>query len=145
MRHYRPDRAGLSTLRLLILAFTAGVIIAVNYFAPLRTPAIIADLCIAGVSLLITLVYLPLFFSTIVYTVSDTEITCSSGVFIKYHQSIKLSAVQYTAVVSTPFSALTGLNFVVFFVYGGRMQLYFLKKSDLSEILSLTGTGGERK
>jgi len=143
MRHYRPDRAGLSTLRLLILAFTAGIIIAVNYFVPIRFPALVADLCIAGVSLLVTLIYLPLFFSTINYTVSDTEITCSSGVFIKYHQTIKIAAVQYTAVVTTPLSGLTGLNFAVFFVYGGRMQFYFLSKKDISEILALTGTGGE--
>ena len=145
MRHYRPDRGGLTALRLLVLAITAGIIILINYFVPLRRAAIVADLSTAGLSLLITLIYLPLFFSTIVYTVSDTEITCSSGVFIKYHQSVKIRSVQYTTTISTPLSGITGLNFLIFFVYGGRMQLYFLSKRDLSEILSVTGTGGEHE
>ena len=52
MKTYRPDRKGLATLRLLILAFTVLLILAVNYFVPLRKAALIADISLATVSLL---------------------------------------------------------------------------------------------
>ena len=143
MRTYRPDRSGLSILRLLILLIAVAMIILVNFFVPVRFPALITDISISGVTLLLTMVYLPLYYSSIKYTVTDTEITCSSGVFLKYHQSIKIASVQYTAVASTPFSEYTGLNFIIFFVYGGRMKMFFLSKKDVVEILSITGTGGD--
>lgn len=143
MRTYRPDRSGLSVLRVLILLIAVTMIILVNYFVPVRFPALVTDIAISGVTLLLTMIYLPLYFSTIKYAVTETEITCSSGVFLKYHQSIKIASVQYTAVASSPFSEYTGLNFIIFFVYGGRLKMFFLSKKDVVEILSITGTGGE--
>ena len=34
----------------------------------------------------------------------------------------------------------TGFNFIIFFVYGGQLRLLFLKKSDVQEIISLSGS-----
>ena len=91
-------------------------------------------------------VYLPLYFSSIKYTATETEIMKSSGVFIKTHQSVRYSSVQYTSVISSPFSQYTGLNFIVFFVYGGQLRLLFLKQSDAQEILRFScSTVGEEK
>ncbi|MBP3747664.1 MAG: PH domain-containing protein [Ruminococcus sp.] len=144
MRHYSPDRSGLFTLRILILMMTSSVIILINYFSPLRTASLIADSVIAGISLFIMLIYLPLYFSSVKYTVTDTEIRRMSGVFIKHRQTIRIDTIQYSMMVNSPFSKLTGLNFLVFFVYGGQMNLMFLNYEDMQEILALSGSeGGE--
>ena len=50
------------------------------------------------------------------------------------------STVQYTTVITTPFSQYTGLNFIVFFVYGGQLRLLFLNQEDALYILRKTGT-----
>ncbi len=144
MRHYSPDRSGLFTLRILTLMMTSSVIILINYFSPLRTASLIADSVIAGISLFIMLIYLPLYFSSVKYTVTDTEIRRMSGVFIKHRQTIRIDTIQYSVMVNSPFSKLTGLNFLVFFVYGGQMNLMFLNYEDMQEILALSGSeGGE--
>lgn len=146
MRHYSPDRSGLFTLRFLILMITSSVIVLINYFSPLRTASLIADSVIAGISLFVMLFYLPLYFSSVKYTVTDTEIRRMSGVFIKHRQTIRIDTIQYSVMVNSPFSKLTGLNFLVFFVYGGQMNLMFLNYVDMQEILALTGNeGGEIK
>lgn len=142
MRHYSPDRRGLFTLRILLLIFSAGLIVLINYFSPLRTAAIIADTVIAVISLILMFIYMPLYFSSVSYTITDTEIRRRSGVFIKYRQSIRIDSIQYAVMVNSPFSKLTGLNFLLLFVYGGHMNLMFLKYSDMQEILALSGNKG---
>ena len=142
MRHYKPDRKGLTALRLLMLLLTAALIIAINYSVPIRKVALIADIAVAGVTLLTTLIYLPMYFASVRYTVTDHELIRSSGVFIKYDQSIKFSSIQYTITITTPLSKVTGLNFLLLFVLGGQMNLMFLDYNDMQEILMLTGNGG---
>ncbi|MBR4628116.1 MAG: PH domain-containing protein [Ruminococcus sp.] len=139
MRHYRPDRHGLTTLRVLLLVLSAVLILTVNYFVPSRTVSLVIDIFIASVSLIAVLIYLPLYFSSLRYTVTDTEIISDSGVILRFHQAVKITSVQYTAVISSPFSRLTGLNFVLLFVYGGQMNLMFLKYDDMLEISALAG------
>lgn len=139
MRHYRPYRRGLTVLRILLLIISSALIITVNYFVPSRDAAIVADILIAAVVLAAILVYLPLYFASLKYTVTDTEIISDSGVIIHLHQSVKINSVQYTAVISSPFSRATGLNFLILFVYGGQMNLMFLKYEDMLEIAALAG------
>ena len=86
MKTYRPDRKGLATLRLLILAFTVLLILAVNYFVPLRKVSIIADISLATVSLAVMFIYLPLYFASVSYRVTAEEIIRST---LKYSPSIR--------------------------------------------------------
>ncbi len=139
MRHYRPDRRGLTVFRILLLIISSAVIITVNYFVPSRDVAIVIDILIAAVVLAAIIVYLPLYFASLKYTVTDTEIISDSGVILHSHQSVKINSIQYTAVVSSPFSHLTGFNFLLLFVYGGQMNLMFLRYEDMLEIAALAG------
>ena len=142
MKTYRPDRKGLATLRLLILAFTVLLILAVNYFVPLRKAALIADISLATVSLAVMFIYLPLYFASVSYRVTGEEIIRSSGVFVKFHQSIKLPLVQHSMVITTPLSRFTGMNFLMFFALGGQINLMFLSYDDMMEILRLFSEPG---
>jgi len=139
MRHYRPDRRGLTALRILLLVLSSAIIITINYFVPSREVAIVIDILVAAVVLAAMLIYLPLYFSSLKYTVTDTEIISDSGVILHFHQSVKINSIQYTAVVSSPFSRFTGLNFLLLFVYGGQMNLMFMRYEDMLEIATLAG------
>lgn len=142
MKKYRPDRRGLATLRIVILAVTAGMILAVNYIVPLRKVSLIADISLAAVSLGLMFIYLPLYFSSVSYLVTSDEIIRSSGVLVKFHQSIKLPLVQHSMVITTPFSKFTGMNFLLFFALGGQINLMFLSYEDMMEILRLFSESG---
>ena len=72
-------------------------------------------------------VYLPLYFSSLSFDTTENEITKHSGVYFRSHQSVLYSTVQYTTVVTTPLSQYTGLNFVIFFVYGGPGSDQFIE------------------
>lgn len=50
---------------------------------------------------------------------------------------MRTSAVQYTTTVRTPFSKITGLNFLIFNAMGGKIIWLFLSRKDLDEILKL--------
>ena len=66
--------------------------------------------------------------------------------FSSVGSSLPFGGVIPSGMVNSPFSKLTGLNFLVFFVYGGQMNLMFLNYVDMQEILALTGNeGGEIK
>lgn len=142
MKKYKPDRKGLVTLRILILAVTAGLILAVNYFVPVRKVSLIADISLAAISLGLMFIYLPMYFSSVSYLVTSNEIIRSSGVLVKFHQSIKLPLVQHSMVITTPFSKFTGMNFLLFFALGGQINLMFLSYEDMMEILRFFSESG---
>ena len=140
MKQYEPDRHCLTTMRLLITAAVIIIISAVRYFVPIDKIVFFSEIIVIFIALLEMFVHLPLFFSSIKYTATDTEITKISGVFIKVHQSVRYSSIQYTTIISSPFSHYTGFNFIIFFVYGGQLRLLFLKQADAKEIIRLSGT-----
>lgn len=139
MKQYVPDRRCLSTLRILITAATVIIIAAARYFLPSDRIVFWITLAAAAAACVEMFIHLPLYFSSIKYTATSTEVTKSSGVFIKVRQSVRYSSVQYTTVISSPFSHYTGFNFIVFFVYGGQLRLLFLRQSDAKEIIGLSG------
>lgn len=51
----------------------------------------------------------------------------------KKKQIIRIDKIQFTTSVSTPFSKLTGLNFIVLYAYGGMMTVMFLSDHDFAE------------
>ena len=146
MKHYYPYKGCLTTLRIIIIFSVIILLGLVRYFIPAKFLVLSITIAVAVIAFFVMFVYLPLYFSSIKYTATETEIMKSSGVFIKTHQSVRYSSVQYTSVISSPFSQYTGLNFIVFFVYGGQLRLLFLKQSDAQEILRFScSTVGEEK
>ena len=140
MKQYYPDRHCLTTLRLMITAAVIIILSAVRYYIPIEKVVIYTTIGVITVACIEMFVHLPLFFSSISYTVTRTEVTKSSGVFIKVHQSVRYSSIQYTTIISSPFSQYTGFNFIIFFVYGGQLRLLFLKQSDAKEIIKISGS-----
>ena len=139
VKQYKPDKNGLVTIKILTAVMTVVLITAVRLYLPVPSLNIIISSAILAVAVFAIFIYLPLYFKSLRYESSDEEITRVSGVFIKRHQSVRYDTVQYTTVVSMPFSQYTGLNFLIFFVYGGQLTLLFLSQSDAVEILHRTG------
>ena len=144
MKHYRPNKRSLIVLRIAVLLLTAAIIALDIILIPIKLAVNISVITVSAVAFILVFIYLPLFFSSVKYTATETEIVKTSGVFIKFHQSVRYSSVQYTTVITTPLSQYTGLNFIVFFVYGGQLDLLFLDQHDALAILSLVQTGGVR-
>jgi membrane protein YdbS with pleckstrin-like domain len=123
----------------MITVATVAVLAAARYFIPLYNVVFAATIIVIFIACFEMFIHLPLYFSSISYTATETEIMKSSGVFFKVHQSIRYSSIQYTTVVTSPFSQYTGFNFIIFFVYGGQLRLLFLKQSDAKEIIRMSG------
>lgn len=140
MKQYAPDRHCLTTMRILITSAVIIILSAVRHFVPFEKIVFFTEIIVIFFALVEMFVHLPLFFSSIKYFANDTEITKSSGVFIKVHQSVRYSSIQYTTIISSPFSHYTGFNFIIFFVYGGQLRLLFLKQSDAKEIIAMSGS-----
>ena len=126
-------------MRIMITALAVVIIAAVRYFIPIDKIVFYSTLIVILTACVEMFVHLPMYFNSISYTATDTEVMKSSGVFFKVHQSIRYTSIQYTTVVSTPFSQYTGFNFIIFFVYGGQLRLLFLKQPDAKEIIELSG------
>ncbi|MDE5771203.1 MAG: PH domain-containing protein [Ruminococcus sp.] len=135
MKNYLPDKNCLITLRIIITFLSFILIIAVRYFITVKILVILISTIIGAAAFFIMFAYLPLFIKSVRYTVTETEIIKSSGVIMRFHQSVHYSSIQYTNIITTPFSQYTGLNFIVCFVYGGQIRLLFLNHKDAREIL----------
>ena len=140
MKQYYPDRHCLTTMRLIITAAVVIILWAVRYFIPIEKIVMFSIVVVISIACFEMFVHLPMFFNSISYSATETEVTKSSGVFIKVHQSVRYSSIQYTTRISSPLSQYTGFNFIIFFIYGGQLRLLFLKRSDADEIIRLSGS-----
>ncbi len=140
MKQYKPDRHCLTTMRLLITAAVVIVLWAVRYFIPIEKIVMLCIIVVIAIACFEMFVQLPMYFNSISYYATETEVTKSSGVFIKVHQSVRYSSIQYTTRITSPLSQHTGFNFIIFFVYGGQLRLLFLKRADADEIIRLSGS-----
>lgn len=139
MKYYKPDKTSLVLLKGIILAVAAVLIIAVRVFIKIYVLMIVLSIIFALTAVALAFVYLPLYFSHLSYQANDKEIKKSNGVFFRTHKSIKYSSIQYSSFITMPFSRFTGFNFIIFYVYGGKLLLLFLSKDDAEEILERSG------
>lgn len=140
MKSYTPDKRSLTFLRIGVTVSALALIAAAKIFIKIYALMLTLSIIFAAAALVLMLAYLPMYFSVLSYSATDTEIRKCSGVFFKTVQSIKYSSIQYSTFVTTPFSKHTGLNFIVFYVYGGKFLMLFLKSSDAAEILKRSGS-----
>ena len=138
MKRYFPDRTCMNIIRLIILTVTLALIVC-SYvflsFIPILMWILIGVFATAGIFM--GSVYLPIWFRNTRYCISKKEINKVSGCFITSKQLMRTSAVQYTTTVRTPFSKITGLNFLIFNAMGGKIIWLFLSRKDIDEILKL--------
>ena len=122
MKRYFADRNGMNLIRTAIALLAAAVICVAIHFCtdyPILLWSIMGG--ISGLGLFFILIYLPIFFRNAYYYVSSKEITKHSGFWFRRTQVMRMSAVQYTTAVLTPFSGFTGLNFLILNGYGGTI------------------------
>lgn len=136
MKEYYADKTCLNMLRIIILAATVIVIAATSYFLSF-IPKIMIVFCIVffAAGFFLSLIYLPLYFKKLKYIVDDEIIVKESGFIFVKKQSMKINKIQHTTTISTPFSIMTGLNFIVFYAYGGRLSVMFLSNENFAEMI----------
>lgn len=140
MRHFYPDKKSVRLLQIIISAIGFILFLTAKHYIHSKSTLLILGTIIVSLCIFIMFIYLPLYFSSLKYIVTDTEIIRTGGVFIKVHQSVLFSSIQYVTVIKTFLSGYTGFNFIIFFVFGGRFRLMFLSRNDIDEILRLSGT-----
>lgn len=135
MKHYYADKTCLNILKILILSLTFILLVVTVYFLSF-IPIIMIPLCIIffGAGFFMAMVYLPVYFRNLNYYVSEDKIIKESGFYFRKKQIIRINKIQFTTAVSTPFSELTGLNFIVLYAYGGMMTVMFLSDRDFAEL-----------
>lgn len=136
MKDYYPDKRSLWVIKLLTIPLVAAIWIAAGIFIPFGIIITIVRAAAVIIGVVLSFIYCPLLFRSLKYTVTDTEVKRSGGVFIKKYQSVRYSSVQYITTARSFLSQYTGLNFIVFFVYGGQLRLLFLSRDDADEIMA---------
>ena len=147
MKKYYADKTCLNVLRVLVLVVTGSLIVLdyyFLYFIPILMWSLIGLFGLAY--LLIGIIWLPLYFARASYIVSSQEVIRNTGFFFRIRQTMKVSAIQYVTLIITPFSSVTGFNFVIINALGGNLLLFYLSKTDAEEIVrNLTATINIRK
>lgn len=137
MKKINPDIHSLRAMQIVIsLSGITAAYLTANSFLP-ELLRIWAGVIILTIALGYSLVYLPMYFSSISCTVNRHEISVEKGVFIRKRQSVKLASVRYITAIDIPLLRFASFNTVVFFVYGGKLAIPFLNRSDMSEIMRL--------
>ena len=136
MKDYYPDKRSLWAIKLLTIPLVAAIWAAAGIFIPFDTIVNIVRTAAVIIGGVFSFIYCPLLFRSLKYTVTDSEVKRSGGVFIKKFQSVRYSSVQYITTARSFLSQYTGLNFIVYFVYGGQLRLLFLSRSDADEIMA---------
>ena len=123
MKHYYADKTCLNILKILILSVTF-ILLAVTVYFLSFIPIVMILLCIIflAAGFFTAIIYLPIYFKNLNYYVSNDRIIKESGFYFKKKQIIRIDKIQFTTSVSTPFSKLTGLNFIVLYAYGGMPE-----------------------
>lgn len=87
--------------------------------------------------LVVFLVYLPLLYKKMSYSVSEERILYITGVFYTRVMSAPVSGVQYVSVFQSVFGKIFGLASVVATLAGGRIVISGLKLADAESIAKL--------
>ena len=136
MKKYYADKTCLNVLRVLALVVTLSLIFVdyyFLYFIPIVMWALIGLFSLTFI--LFGIIWLPLYFSRASYIVSSLEVIRNIGFFFRIRQIMKVSAIQYVTLMTTPFSSITGFNFVIVNALGGNLLLLYLSKTDAEEIV----------
>ncbi len=135
MKRYVADKTCMNLIRLCVFALTATVIILARlYLSFLPVLMWSVTLAFLVIGCFIALIYLPVYFRHACYYLNKSEIIKHSGFLLLHKQTMRLDAIQCKTLITTPFSRLTGLNFLVLNAFGGSMLLLFLSSKDAEDL-----------
>lgn len=135
MRTYKPSKRPLILIYILLFLVLLIIKYALNIidrFVAIPNNYILLPLWILAA--LFAVLVLPFYFHKAFFTVTSKEITSKGGLIITGKHFMLTESVKSVTTVITPFSGLTGLNFVVLNALGARLLLPFLSKRDALEI-----------
>ena len=126
MKQYTADKHAQYTLQIAAPVVSAVLIGLIWYFLAVLPHWMLWTLTVivAAAAVLLSTLLLPMWFCTIVYSVSATHITRKCGIFFVQEQTMRTQALQFSSIFRAPFSEKTGMNFI----------LAFLSRSDAEEI-----------
>lgn len=130
MKLLSPSDKTLNFLCIIIIVMVAFVMVICLFF--LQALPIIMWIIIGVfflISIILTGFYLPTYFAQATYVLSDEVISKQSGLIWNRNHIMRIDAIQHISVISTPFSSLTHLNFIVFYALGARLIFPFLEKN----------------
>ncbi len=135
MNNYRADFSAVRCLQILfalaaVLIHTAAELLLRSHPLTVR----IVSWSAAGIALTTGFLLLPLFVGSIRCDVTSAQITLRCGILFQREQSILLQNVQFVQVIRGPFDGRWGMNFLMLHVYGGRLTIPFLSRSDRKQI-----------
>lgn len=119
---------------IILLAVLSIVYLVSNIFSVLvaRTVFIISLTIVLFAGL-----YLPLLVKRTYCKISGNSIVSKTGVFFAHSTSLSINSIIYLSIYKTPFSRITGLNFIVINTFGGKSVLFFLPEDSCKQIKEL--------
>ncbi len=133
---YRADKNCLKIIQAAVVIAVIAVIFLCKYFLSFIPQLMLAlNILFIIAGFFIAAIYLPVYFRNLGYYIDKkNNLVKTSGFFFIKKQVMSIDSIQYKTLVSTPFSKLTGLNFSLFYAYGGMMTVMFLKRNDFDEL-----------
>lgn len=135
MKRFYAHKGAEAVLSVISAILALALIVLIRFVFRNRTVILTAGTAIAVMGVLLIFVYFPLYFSSVRYTLTETELLSERGVIIRRKSAIRLSSVQSYTMYIPGRAVLSGLSLVLLNVYGGTLALPFMKKSDIEELI----------
>lgn len=137
MKRYVPDKKALNSIRFIMLILAVAITVISYIFLNNYNIIMWIIICVCwGAAILYGVLFLPIYFRKTVYNISDSDLRKKTGMLFFSKQFMKMRSIQYISTIITPFSRLTGLNFIIVNAWGGRMIFCFLTRDETLEISS---------
>ncbi|MBR1530078.1 MAG: PH domain-containing protein [Oscillospiraceae bacterium] len=135
MKEYSADLSAMKLLQIMVCLLAAVLIFASAKFL-YRWPLVMWILIglFAVTAIILSFLCMPLYFSNLRCIVTANQVTVRTGMFFRREQSIRLQSVQFVQTITGPWNGILGLNFIILYVYGGSLMIFFLKKTDRQEL-----------
>lgn len=135
MKEYSADPAAMKLLQITVCLLAAVLIFASARF--LYRWSVVMWILIgifAVTAIVLSFFCMPLYFSNLRCIITANQVTVRTGMFFRREQSIRLQSVQFVQTITGPWNGILGLNFIILYVYGGSLMIFFLKKADRQEL-----------
>lgn len=137
MKRYVPAKKALQSIRFIMIVLAIAVTAISYIFLSNHNIIMWIIICVCwGMVILYGVFFLPIYFRNTAYNISDSDLRKKTGMVFFSKQFMKVRSIQYISTIITPFSKVTGLNFIIVNAWGGRMVFCFLKRDDALEIAS---------
>lgn len=136
MKEYSADLSAMKLLQMIFCLLTALLIsacaVCLHRWAVFMWILIIL---FAMTAVIICFLCMPLYFAKLKCIVTANQITVRTGIFFRREQSVRLQSIQFIQLITGPLDGILGMNFIILYVYGGSLMIFFLKNTDRHELI----------